>query len=404
MYTRAAKIPRIKIIFDRRHQSGRGKQGYIEIRITYDGAQKFLSTGMKIAKKEWDEKNYQVVNRIDAEQLNLAINNTVTEIREVLLQMQKEGLVDIFAIPQRLQRLRQGDLTFVQFIEKRMDVRKFNLRKASQTHYDKFFTEFVKWGKMVYFDDISDENVIAFDRYLAAQKMKDASKWQNYHRYLNSFIMDAIDAGYHQGNPYKSVKINKDKTPHGIHRTLTPDELAKMMKWEPTSEKLGKVRDVFILQTFTGLAIGDFRQFDTKNIIEKDGMKVYVGNRRKTENTFTVPLLSPALEILEKYQNKPPIPRTDKEEQEYNRALKEVAKAVGIDKPISTHYARHTDATLLLNHGVPLHVISKVMGHSSTKITELFYAKTLPETVVKEVNKIDNKFKPQVPEGQNNNE
>ena len=59
-----------------------------------------------------------------------------------------------------------------------------------------------------------------------------------------------------------------------------------------------------------------------------------------------------------------------------------MAQAAGIDKPLTTHWARHTGATLLLNEGIPMQIVSKICGHSSTKITEQIYAKLLDETVV----------------------
>lgn len=54
----------------------------------------------------------------------------------------------------------------------------------------------------------------------------------------------------------------------------------------------------------------------------------------------------------------------------------------GIDRRVSTHWARHTGATMLLNEGVPLNIVSKICGHSSLRITEQVYAKLLDETVV----------------------
>lgn len=72
----------------------------------------------------------------------------------------------------------------------------------------------------------------------------------------------------------------------------------------------------------------------------------------------------------------------------YNQYLKVIAQAAGIDKPVSTHYARHTGATLLLNEGIDMRIISKICGHSSTKITEQVYAKLLDETVVDAIKKL----------------
>ena len=72
----------------------------------------------------------------------------------------------------------------------------------------------------------------------------------------------------------------------------------------------------------------------------------------------------------------------------YNAYLKVVAQSAGIDKPITTHWARHTGATLLLNEGIPMRIVSRICGHSSTKITEAIYAKLLDETVVNAIKKV----------------
>ena len=85
-----------------------------------------------------------------------------------------------------------------------------------------------------------------------------------------------------------------------------------------------------------------------------------------------------------KYNNKLPVISNVK----YNQYLKVIAQAAGIDKPVSTHYARHTGATLLLNEGIDMRIISKICGHSSTKITEQVYAKLLDETVVDAIKKL----------------
>jgi len=60
-----------------------------------------------------------------------------------------------------------------------------------------------------------------------------------------------------------------------------------------------------------------------------------------------------------------------------------VAQTAGIDKPVSSHWARHTGATLLLNQGgLDMKIVAKICGHSSTRITEKVYAKLLDESVV----------------------
>ena len=56
----------------------------------------------------------------------------------------------------------------------------------------------------------------------------------------------------------------------------------------------------------------------------------------------------------------------------------------GIDKPIFSHVARHTYATRCLNRGIRLEVVAKLLGHSTTRITQ-HYAKLLQNNILNEV-------------------
>lgn len=111
---------------------------------------------------------------------------------------------------------------------------------------------------------------------------------------------------------------------------------------------------------------------------------MYKCYQKKTNKPAVIPLLPPALAILIKYNWRLPIISNVK----YNSYLKVVAQAAGLDKPLTTHWARHTGATILLNEGVDMRIVAKICGHSSMKITEQVYAKLLDETVVEAIKKL----------------
>ena len=68
--------------------------------------------------------------------------------------------------------------------------------------------------------------------------------------------------------------------------------------------------------------------------------------------------------------------------QAINRYLKTIAKAAGIRKDITYHMARHTFATTItLSHGIPIETVSKMLGHASLTITQL-YAKIVDKKVM----------------------
>lgn len=368
------QFPKIALVFNRYKTASSLHKGTIEVRISYNNKQKYMSTGITVYPKQW--KRDRVVNTPEAPLLNQMLDKLIMDIRQVLITMANEGDIDIFAVPLRLNANKESKDLFG-FMEKRANIRMYNKASDTQRRYLSFIEKFKKWGGITRFEDITEANIIAFDRYLASRKMKDYSKWHNYHRFLNSFINDAIDEGIIRRNPYKWLNIERGDT-GSLTKYLTSYEFHKIRVAKMPTESLSKVRDVFVFQVYTCLSYSDLKDFDPTKIHTIKNMKVYIGKRDKTGKSFTIPLLQPALAILKKYNNKLPIISNVK----YNLYLKAVTQHAGIDKPITTHWARHTGATLLLNEGVDMRIVSKICGHSSTRITEKVYAKLLDETVV----------------------
>lgn len=376
-----ASIPQVSIVYNRRKTASSDRTAPVEVRISYNYKQRFINTGVRVYPKQW--KNGKVVNNTDSLIMNAVIENTISSIRNIILDMVKENCIDITAIPKRLKEKNTEHLSFMAFCEQRASIRKYGKSTDSQKRYDRFIRLFKEYGRIVEFNDINDQNIIDYDRYLISTGMKPYSKWNNYHRFLNSFILDAIDAGYINRNPYKWLNIHKDRSYSGIGKYLTFEEWRKIKSADMPIKSLARVRDLFIFQTYTCLSYSDLKDFDSNLISDIKGMKVYVGKRNKTGKPFTIPMLPGALEVLHKYNNVLPIISNVK----YNEYLKAVALCAGVDKPISSHWARHTGATMLLNSGIDMGIVSKICGHSSIKITEQVYAKLLDDTVVEAVNK-----------------
>lgn len=101
--------------------------------------------------------------------------------------------------------------------------------------------------------------------------------------------------------------------------------------------------------------------------------------RLKTEENYFIVLLSPAMEILKKYDYVLPIISN----QQYNLRLKIVADYAGLDRNLTVHMSRHTFATMCLNNGVKMENVSKMLGHTNVRTTQQ-YAKVLNAEVEKD--------------------
>ena len=378
-------MPVVGFVYNRKKTATKTKAAVIEIRVSYDYKKKYLSTGVKVLPKEW--RGDMVTGRTDAIELNKALTSMRNKVLKAINDMLEEGCLNIQEIPSRMKRLDDAGKTFYEYCEERAEVRQYGRMDDTCKRYDRFLRWFRAWGGIKSFADVTERNILLMDEALKKKGMCNYSKWNNYHRFLNSFILDAISEGYLRRNPYKWVHIVKDKVSHGLHKYLTRDELHAIETAKMGTESLDRVRDLFVFQACTCLSYKDLVAFDASKIKEEHGRMMYTGKRGKTGVEFTFMLLKPALAVLKKYGGKLPLLSNVK----YNQYLKVVAQTAGVDKPITTHWARHTGATMLLNAGVDMETVAKILGHSSTRITRSTYAKLLDDTVGREMEKAERK-------------
>ena len=354
-------MPVVGFVYNRKKTATRNKGAVIEIRVSYDYKKKYLSTGIKVLPKEW--RGDMVTGRTDAIELNKALTTMRNKVLKAINDMLEEGCLNIQEIPSRMKRLDDVGKTFYEYCQERAEVRQYRRMDDTCKRYDRFLKWFREWGGIKSFADVTERNILLMDEALKKKGMCNYSKWNNYHRFLNSFILDAISEGYLRRNPYKWVHIVKDKVSHGLHKYLTKDELRAIETARMGTESLGRVRDLFVFQSCTCLSYKDLAAFDVRKVREENGRMMYTGKRGKTGVEFTFMLLRPALAVLKKYGGKLPLLSNVK----YNQYLKVVAQTAGVDKPITTHWARHTGATMLLNAGVDMETVAKILGHSSDR-------------------------------------
>ena len=76
-----------------------------------------------------------------------------------------------------------------------------------------------------------------------------------------------------------------------------------------------------------------------------------------------------------------------------NIYMKQIASEVGINKNVTTYFARHSFATVLKRSGVKIEMISELLGHSSVDVTESYLDSFEKEQIQKETNALTLGFK-----------
>lgn len=198
-------------------------------------------------------------------------------------------------------------------------------------------------------------------------------------RIKGAFIF-AVNNGKIRLNPFNQIVIGKN---YKEVEKLDDYDVEKIEAKDFCIERLNKVRDMFLFQIYTGLSYSDMIQIEESDIKFNDGMHYVRKPRQKTGIIFFTVLDDNAMNILKKYDFNMNIMSNQK----CNAYLKEIQDICGIKKPLHTHLARHTAATRMLNNGIPLEVVSKVLGHTNTTQTA-HYAKLLDKTVLSAFKKI----------------
>ena len=175
---------------------------------------------------------------------------------------------------------------------------------------------------------------------------------------------------------------------------LTADEIERFSNLDLKIPSEIKTHELFVFALYTGLAYSDIISLRWHQIHkDKDGLQFILNKRKKTGETFIVPLLKPALEILRsKKQKEDGLIFSSITNACVNRKLKILAQKAQIFKNLTFHTARHSFATTItLNNDVPLITVSKMLGHSNTRTTQI-YAKVLQKKVSLDMEKLNKKL------------
>jgi integrase/recombinase XerD len=235
------------------------------------------------------------------------------------------------------------------------------------------------------FASLTPDDARGFFEY-ATQRLKYCHKYtvKNFGM-LTRLTGRAYAQGWTKTNPFVGVRFRKTQNNPVVY--LTEAEITAIEKHVFTEESLQKVRDCFLFQCFTGLAYVDASELTEQDLVTVGGVLCIRKQRSKSGVLSFVPLLPQALHIIEKHRNRLFLGRLLPfvSNAKMNVHLKTIGQRVGITRiKLTTHLARKSAATMLLNRGVTMTTVSKVLGHANSKITGEIYAVVHEKTVVKE--------------------
>ena len=189
---------------------------------------------------------------------------------------------------------------------------------------------------------------------------------------LKTITIYAQKRGFLLHDPFVNHHFHMEPVDRGF---LTDEEILRVANKDLGIQRLELVRDIFIFSCFTGLAYIDVSNLTPDHIVTMDDKQWIMTKRQKTSVETNVLLLDIPRAIIAKYSHKTyrdgklfPILTNQKT----NSYLKEIADLCGIKKKLTFHLARHTFATMSLSKGVPIESVSKMLGHTNIRTTQIY--------------------------------
>ena len=363
------KYPTLRFVFDRTNKATKYISSTVYIEILYKRNRKYINTGVKLCKGEWSKN--KVVGRLDSIELNKKIELLYSKIYKWIISLQENDEEFSF---QKFSNFIEAKNTssFVEFMRERINER--TLTDSTKKQHLVCLRKIEEFKKIEMFSDLTTVNIVLFDDYLR-KTLNHQPTIHGYHKRLKTYIKDAIQRDYVKDDPYLLFKVQRGSST--IRRYLTHEELNIIENTIIADNSISKVRDLFVFQCYTGMSYSDLIKFNWNECFIEDGDYYIRDIRFKTGVEYFLMILPPAMDIIKKFNNKLPVISN----QQYNLRLKVVGQMCGIEKSLTTHVARHTFATTItLSNGVPISIVSKMLGHTKISTTEQ-YAKILNKNV-----------------------
>ena len=191
-----------------------------------------------------------------------------------------------------------------------------------------------------------------------------------YLNYISAFLRWCVRKELISESPMdklgKEEKIRGDRKSHREY--LEEEELKSLMRTECSNDE---VKKAFMFSVLTGLRVSDVMNLRWSDLKEKDRAMTAEIVMRKTGKPIEVTITDMARKWMPEREGEGRVFRLPTLMSICN-ILGRWTKAAGIKKKITFHCARHTFATTCLSAGIDIYTVSKLLGHSEVRTTQIY--------------------------------
>lgn len=377
------------LVFNRKKSLNKKGLALVQVETYLNRKKMYFSTKVYLKPEQWDSKRRMVKGHPNADGLNRMLYEYIAAIEQKELALWQRGkTISLNVLKDYLTEPINDSNSFLIFFKS--EINSSSLKNSTKQNHFSTLELLRGYKKNVAFADLTFEFITSFDCYLQSKEYHlntIAKHMKHLKRYINVAInKDFMDIRKYAFRKYKIRNIE------GKHTHLSPEELYKMenLQLEGKFTKLQKTKDAFLFCCYAGLRYSDFISLTAENIaqLHEETWLIYKSVKTNIEVRLPLYLLfeGKGLLILEYYKKDLNDFFKLRNNSNINKELNTLSNMANIDKRISFHTARHTNATLLIYSGANITTVQKLLGHKSVKTTQV-YANIMDITIVRDLEK-----------------
>ena len=341
------------------------------------------STGVSVKSSQWDKEKERIKGRTtEALNTNLQLDNIASGLQSIFRRIEMSDVVSLERIKSEFLGKKEEIDTLMQLFEKHngdvakqvgVSVGKATLQKYNvcKRHFSEFLEKQYKRSDLK-LTELTYVVIREFDLYLRTEVGQNPNTATKTMKTFKTITLLGQKMGVLLHDPFMNHRFHIEPVNRGF---LTDEEILLIANKDLGISRLELVRDIFIFSCFTGLAYIDVSNLTPDHIVTLGNKQWIMTQRQKTSVETNVLLLDIPKAIIAKYGGK--TYRNGKlfpmlTNQKTNSYLKEIADICGIKKNLTFHLARHTFATMSLSKGVPMESVSKMLGHTNIRTTQIY--------------------------------
>lgn len=375
---------RYRLVFNHSRRLNRRGEGLVQVECQQGRRRCYFSTGVYLEPQHWQDG--QVAGHELSTQLNVILRRRRIDIERIELDyMLRDVRVSLQTLRDAVKESTAPSAQLTDF--GRQVIAASDRRDVTKANYRTLFNDLDRFARGVRVDEVDYAFIARYEQHLRDHGVCNNTLVGRL-RLLRAVMNEAVRRDIIDRNPFDRYHVSGMTARKGF---LSEQQLAAVEGLK-LSGRQQVVRDCFLFCCYTGLRFSDLRALRSEHI-QRGWLRIRM---QKTSHDVSIPLQElfdgKADIMLRTYGSPEQLTARLPHNSQVNQTLRDLMAQAHIPatQRVTFHTSRHTFASILLERGVPVTTVQRMLGHTKLTTTQI-YAEVTDQTITRDMRRLSRK-------------